>query len=120
MTSTRVRVRTSSTLIAFALGALTTITTASGCDYDPALDDPATPARDAMNHDPSVGPRRRMTCTTGLPSITVEDEVHVVATCPKDEKSMKVTISCPAPPLVAKTDGEEIIVVCPEETSQPR
>jgi hypothetical protein len=108
----------SSIVSKLALVAVATLT-AAGCDYDLALDDPATDAHDTMEQG-TAGPRPRMTCTNGLPSITVEDEVRAVATCPKDEKPMKVVITCAAPPLVAKTYFEEIVVVCPEDVPASR
>jgi hypothetical protein len=75
-----------------------------------------------VNGAPRLGPRRRMTCGSGLPSIDVEDKERAVATCPGDgKKTAQMIVICEAGPvLLAETDGEEILVVCPEDLASDR
>jgi hypothetical protein len=74
------------------------------------------------NHDPRLGPRRRMTCGAGLPTIDVGDKMRVVATCPGDGKqTTKMIVICETGPVLhAATNGEEILVVCPEDIAPDR
>jgi hypothetical protein len=75
-----------------------------------------------VNRYPHLGPRRQMTCGTGLPSINVEDRMRAVATCPGDGKqTAQLIVICEAGPVLqAETNGEEILVVCPEDIAPGR
>jgi hypothetical protein len=98
-------------MVGLALAVLLTTATCGGTEAE--RDQQA----DAATHSgPKLGPRHRMTCQTGMPSIEVEDKVRAVARCPGDgKKSATLTVVCEAgPPLLATTEGEDILVLCPE------
>jgi hypothetical protein len=102
-------------LVGLAFAALIPIptTTCGGAEVVPDQQADA-----ATYNGPKLGARHRMTCQTGMPSIGVEDK-SAVAKCPGDGNSSAILmVVCAAgPPLLATTEGEEILVLCPEDVA---
>jgi hypothetical protein len=85
---------------------------AGACDVEPSDYQIDGPGADAGSRGPAT--RRRMACGAGLPTIALADGGLVIASCPAGDKSMKVTVTCQGPPLLAKAEGDELLVLCPE------